>query len=359
MTQAEFKALLAHLVRYQTEHGDMLVPQRYVVDGFPLGRRVNRIRTGWADLPAERREALEAIGFVVDAQAASRNKKLTLLELWGRDHATPPPAGTYLQGVDLAQFWRDERARYDSRTPEDRARLEALPFWGVHFKPGERARSPEVRAAMAGAARRRLEAQRAPVGTGEPLSVWERHGPPWPSWPRLARNTPASPPDPRLRLLVRWDYGLGGEDADDAGLVVLEPWHDFAALEETITASISSGPVDHMRQFAIPEDPGAGRWRGLGTHSGELRDAWHRDMLIVPLAAADSYVEHAIFADRPTIASDTKVAAVAGLGRWWWFHYDFTSDHHFACRVVAVDAAPTDGSRRPAVLAAPAQLLLW
>lgn len=165
---AAWQELLEELRRYRSEHGDLLVPQRYVSkDGYRLGRRVNGLRGRWDKLTAIQQEELLGLGFEVEGRGELWQRHLGLLETWAADHPDrPPPAGTVVDGVDLAQHFRDARRRLPFLPPQVQARVRALPF----FIPAkvDRRHSPEVRAAVSKA--RQAYASRQPPRPG-PLGI--------------------------------------------------------------------------------------------------------------------------------------------------------------------------------------------
>jgi Helicase associated domain len=77
--------LFGQLVEYQQQHGDCLVSERYSEDQV-LWKFVKRLRDKRLTLSRDRREQLDTIGFVWDAQEASWNDKFRELRRFQRQH---------------------------------------------------------------------------------------------------------------------------------------------------------------------------------------------------------------------------------------------------------------------------------
>lgn len=180
---AAWRQLLAELEQFSAEHGHLLVPQRYIApSGYPLGRRVNSLRERWERLKEERQVALSRLGFEPEGRSALWQSRLALLEEWGVEHGSAPPAGTIVEGVDLAQFYRDARRRELEFTVDAQERLRALPFYDPPHV--DRRRSSRVRALHS--ERQRAFASRQPPRPG-PLGIEIR--PAWLSGGSM-RSTP-------------------------------------------------------------------------------------------------------------------------------------------------------------------------
>ncbi|MET8160361.1 Helicase associated domain protein [Sphaerisporangium sp. NPDC005289] len=137
----DFEQGLAAATAYAQQHGDLDVPSAWITeDDFRLGSWLHSRRHRATRLPAEQRQALEAL----DPHWASRRKKA---DTWNRYYAAaktyvdqhqvlpsqvtrnhlPPP-----EGLDFRDWLRDQRqlARQGKLSRERRAKLEALdPAW--------------------------------------------------------------------------------------------------------------------------------------------------------------------------------------------------------------------------------------
>lgn len=110
------------LAAYQRQHGDTLVPQRYVQDGFRLGAWVSQMRAKYASgkLPAQRIKDLEQAGMVWrDGDPPRRRRALAAAADWHRTHGTlDMPASTRHQDVPLgAWISRQRKAHAAEKLP--------------------------------------------------------------------------------------------------------------------------------------------------------------------------------------------------------------------------------------------------
>ncbi|MBQ9314903.1 MAG: helicase associated domain-containing protein [Clostridia bacterium] len=64
MRENKFDELYNALVEYRKIFGNVIVPQEYVIDGYPLGRRVSVVRDKYDSLKEEQKVKLNEIGFV-------------------------------------------------------------------------------------------------------------------------------------------------------------------------------------------------------------------------------------------------------------------------------------------------------
>jgi Helicase associated domain len=84
-SKSRWTRLFGQLVEYQRQHGDCLVSERYSKDQV-LWNFVKRLRAYGDTLSRDRREQLDAIGFVWDAKEASWNDKFRELQRFQRQH---------------------------------------------------------------------------------------------------------------------------------------------------------------------------------------------------------------------------------------------------------------------------------
>ena len=64
MRQQNFEKLYSELVKYKEQFGHLKVPQRYIVDGYALGKTVSVVRCRAQFIPEEQKELLNEIGFI-------------------------------------------------------------------------------------------------------------------------------------------------------------------------------------------------------------------------------------------------------------------------------------------------------
>ena len=121
------------LEAYKKAKGDCLVPQGFkTADGFTLGKWVTRQRTKAAKdtLSTDRKERLEAIGFVWDAYSAHWQAGFSALEDYKKvtgDCLVPTTHKTE-DGFALGGWVGKQRQAKDSMSAERRQRLEAIGF---------------------------------------------------------------------------------------------------------------------------------------------------------------------------------------------------------------------------------------
>ena len=59
-----FNRFYSALLQYKEEHGDLLIPRRYVINGYRLGRVVGNVRAGMINVTEDEHAILSHIGFV-------------------------------------------------------------------------------------------------------------------------------------------------------------------------------------------------------------------------------------------------------------------------------------------------------
>lgn len=122
-----------YLERYVGDEGHAQVPVGYVnSDAFPLGRWVNRQRTGKLKLTSQRIAQLQSVhGWVWDAREWQWELGFKHLnDYLEQNHDCLVPA-KYLSsnGYTLGRWVNKQRSHCDKLTPDRRSRLEALPGW--------------------------------------------------------------------------------------------------------------------------------------------------------------------------------------------------------------------------------------
>ena len=70
----DFNTFYKYLVEYKEEHGNLLVPFKYEIDGYKLGIKINNIRSANIHLNDEQIKMLDDLGFVWDAKSFDFDK---------------------------------------------------------------------------------------------------------------------------------------------------------------------------------------------------------------------------------------------------------------------------------------------
>ena len=137
---ASFEEFFGRMQRYMAENdGDVLVPASYVTDDdYPLGSRVNTMRTQYAEDPpllsAERIDRLNSIGFVWSALDAAFETGLQhLADYYTTTRSISMPKNFVTEDGFGLERWqsqqREKKAKGDpTLTPERIAQLEAIGF---------------------------------------------------------------------------------------------------------------------------------------------------------------------------------------------------------------------------------------
>lgn len=136
MRKTDFVQGIAQLLIYQTQNGNMDVPEDYVTaDKFPLGAFIQDIRTHYRDglLQEDQERQLEDIGFSADE---SLQTWMSLFRL-AREYTTlnngkiPGPTERTPDNVLLGAWVRKQQLMFYALSPEQRHRLERL---GIYAK---------------------------------------------------------------------------------------------------------------------------------------------------------------------------------------------------------------------------------
>jgi len=122
-----------YLERYHKENGDYLMPHSYrdPISGYRLGSWVTNQRTAQNTMPPERRQRLDALGFVWDMLAVQWEEGFRYLERYRKDNGDALVPKTYrdpASGYRLGQWVSVQRKDKETLSPERRQRLDALDF---------------------------------------------------------------------------------------------------------------------------------------------------------------------------------------------------------------------------------------
>jgi hypothetical protein len=122
------------VAEYVAAHGTSLIGGSYeTADAFRLGAWVNFQRTRYSQgkLEQDRIERLEQFpGWVWSASDAKWDKAFSLLAEYAGLHGTARVLrGTVVDGVKLADWVINNRAKFDRLSDDRRQRLESLPGW--------------------------------------------------------------------------------------------------------------------------------------------------------------------------------------------------------------------------------------
>jgi Fe2+ transport system protein FeoA/DNA-binding TFAR19-related protein (PDSD5 family) len=117
------------LQMFHQREGHCLVPMRYREQSFPLGQWVGVQRRSRETMSPERRQRLEALGFVWDTLTAAWGKGFRSLQLFHqREGHCRVPQGHREQGFRLGVWVSEQRLAKATMSPERRQRLEPLGF---------------------------------------------------------------------------------------------------------------------------------------------------------------------------------------------------------------------------------------
>jgi len=118
---------------YHQREGHCRVPATYREQGFRLGSWVNNQRTAQGTMSPERRQRLEALGFVWDVLTAQWDEGFRCLEIYHqREGHCRVPGNHREQGYPLGRWVGTQRSTKDTMSPARRKRLDALGFvWDV------------------------------------------------------------------------------------------------------------------------------------------------------------------------------------------------------------------------------------
>ncbi len=129
--EAAWEEGFGQLEAYVAKHGNALVPARFVINGFGLGRWVNRQRSAGSAMGPQRRERLESLpGWVWDTHAAAWEYQFALLVEYVAEYGDARPTKDLeFEGQRLGGWVSKQRSRREQLDSVRRQRLEALPGW--------------------------------------------------------------------------------------------------------------------------------------------------------------------------------------------------------------------------------------
>ena len=122
-----------YLTQYKVREGHCRVPARYSENGFKLGHWVNYQRSCEASISDERRQRLDALGFVWDPLETDWDKGFGYLKAYveREGHCRVPASHEESSGFRLGPWVNTQRLNEKSLSDERRQRLDALGFvWG-------------------------------------------------------------------------------------------------------------------------------------------------------------------------------------------------------------------------------------
>lgn len=126
------------LQKYKEEHGDCLVPQKYITeDGIKLGSIVSRIRTGDRTIDAIEKARLDNIGFVwkVNESPLPFEEVIKLLQEYKKKNGDCLVPREYIteDGFKLGPIVNSIRTGSRKTSVEEKTKLDSLGFvWKVH-----------------------------------------------------------------------------------------------------------------------------------------------------------------------------------------------------------------------------------
>ena len=131
-----FEEIIEMLKEYKSEHGDLLVPQKYVTtDGVILGNIVGAIRTGHRKTTVEEKRKLDEIGFVWKGhRGLSFEAVFETLKEYKREHGDllVPQKYVTTEGIKLGKIVNSLRNGDRKTTPEQKVELDKMGFvWRV------------------------------------------------------------------------------------------------------------------------------------------------------------------------------------------------------------------------------------
>ncbi len=123
----------AELKKFKAREGHCRVPRHHVEGTFKLGKWINAQRCAKNSMPAERRERLDAIGFVWDARKNAWDEFFAaLIRFKAREGHCRVPKYFVDGPLKLRQWASSQRATKDTMPPERRQRLDEIGFvWRV------------------------------------------------------------------------------------------------------------------------------------------------------------------------------------------------------------------------------------
>lgn len=119
----------AELEKFKAREGHLRVPQRFQTERVSLGSWVGKQRQDKDTMRSDRKQRLDAIGFIWDPRAAAWEEGLSALEKFkAREGHCLVPAKHVEDGFKLGFWVRNQRANRSALSQARRLRLEALGF---------------------------------------------------------------------------------------------------------------------------------------------------------------------------------------------------------------------------------------
>ena len=128
---AQWEEGFSALQVYKQTKGDCLVPLRFkTADGFAVGRWVGHQRDAKDSMSADRKQRLDAIGFVWDTRSAQWETGFSALEAYknAKGDCLVPSLYKTDDGFALGSWVGTQRKAKDSMSADRKQRLEAIGF---------------------------------------------------------------------------------------------------------------------------------------------------------------------------------------------------------------------------------------
>ena len=124
------------LQAFYERHGHCLVPHNHEEDGFRLGVWVTTQRSNVEKMSPDRKDRLNALGFVWDAKAQQWEEGFAALKAFHtREGHCLVPRNHEEDGFRLGMWVTTQRSNVDKMSPDRKDRLNALGFvWSVRNK---------------------------------------------------------------------------------------------------------------------------------------------------------------------------------------------------------------------------------
>ena len=130
MKRRAFSALLAHLILYETEHGDMKVPENYKADdGYELFHNVEMLTDEYRNgaLSQEQIERLERIGFTFDKDMQDWETMYRRAKDYVREYGRLPDISYRTEEQVLLGAWvHRQTVVYERLSEEQKEKLEDI-----------------------------------------------------------------------------------------------------------------------------------------------------------------------------------------------------------------------------------------
>ena len=131
MDNADFVQGIAQLLFYQTENGNMDVPENYVSgDRFPLGEFIREIRADYREglLKPDQEKRLDEIGFAMDESEQTWKSLYNLAKEYVSSHdgKLPKPMDRTPDTVLIGAWVRKQRLTFHSLESEQQDNLERI-----------------------------------------------------------------------------------------------------------------------------------------------------------------------------------------------------------------------------------------